>query len=440
MTTRDLLQYPKHIATGTGTALLSNRVSYCFNLHGPSITLDTGCSSSLVCFHLGNQSLQSGETDYAIVAGSALHFDPGLFVTMTDFGLLSSDGRCRTFDANGSGYVRGEGICAIILKRQSAAKAAGDPIRAIVRGSASNHDGLTNCITLPNEKAQIQLLRDVYKQAGLNPSDTYYFESHGTGTQAGDPREAKAIGTVFGPHRTEPLLVGSIKSNLGHLEGASGLAGIIKATMSIETGTIMPNMHFNTPNLQIDFDACNIQVPTEMQEWKPNSEMRRASVNSFGYGGTNAHVILENYPEPPVSKPIREGSAAIRPFLLPLTSHTEKGGHALLSTVRNYLLEHPETTGSDLAYSYSVRRTMHDFRSFAVGYHQQSFLKVLSHPDSLPAWKKRLNGKPRLGFVFTGQGVQWHAMGRQLIVLCPLFRQSLERCDKILQQLPDPPG
>jgi acyl transferase domain-containing protein len=177
MTGRDQLQYPKYSVTGSGNAMLSNRISYYYNLHGPSMTIDTACSSSLVCFHLGNQSLQNRESDLSIVAGSALHFDPNIFVTMTDFGMLSRDGRCRTFDADGGGYARGEGVCAVILKRRSQAESEGDTIRSIVLGTATNHDGLKDGLTLPNEKAQEQLIRLTYKNAGLSTADTLYFEA-----------------------------------------------------------------------------------------------------------------------------------------------------------------------------------------------------------------------------------------------------------------------
>lgn len=181
MITKDLEYYPKYTITGTGNSILSNRISYFYNLHGASATIDTACSSSIVCFHLGQQTLQSGEASMSIILGSALHFDPNVFITMTDLGMLSTDGRCRAFDAAGSGYVRGEGICAIILKRKSQAEIDGDTIRAIVRGTGVNHDGTKQGITLPSSESQEALIRQVYKTAGLDPKDTNYFEAHGTG-------------------------------------------------------------------------------------------------------------------------------------------------------------------------------------------------------------------------------------------------------------------
>ena len=451
MTTKDLELYPKYNVTGVGNAVLSNRVSYFFDLHGPSVTLDTACSSSLVCFHLGSQGLQHGEADMAIVAGSALHFDPNVYITMTDFGMLSTDGRCRTFDAAGSGYVRGEGVCAMVLKRRSRAEAAGDRIRAIVRGTGSNHDGAKSGLTLPNGAAQAQLIRQTYKAAGLPLSQTDYFECHGTGTKAGDPIEANAIGSVFAPGRQRPLYVGSIKSNLGHLEGASGLAGVTKALLSVESGKILPNMHFDTPNPAIDFEGLKIKVATELTDWPAAAhDVRRASVNSFGYGGSNAHVILENYkptaaalPQQ-IASPKLAGAPQPRPYLVPLTAHNDKAAKRRVADVLQYIQASREegsvVTAADVAHSYSVRRSMHQSRSFAIGRDMESLAEYLANPRPVSKWTSPVGAAPRIGFVFTGQGAQWHAMGRQLLEESALFRQTVERCDRVLAQLPDRPA
>lgn len=441
MLTKDLEYYPKYTVTGTGDAILSNRISYFYNLHGTSVTIDTACSSSLVCFHLGNQTLQSGESDISIVVGSALHYDSNVYVTMTDLGMLSTNGRCAAFDASGSGYVRGEGIACAILKRKSSAVANGDSIRAVVRATGSNHDGRKNGITLPNSAAQEDLIRSTYRSAGLDPRDTQYFEAHGTGTAAGDPIETRAIGAVFAEGRDDPLYVGSVKTNIGHLEGASGLAGIIKTTMALEKGLIPPNMHFKTPNPKIDFAGWKIAVPTEVVDWKtPSGVARRASINSFGYGGTNAHVVLEECPhveqETKAVQPIANGVHS-RPYLVPLTSHSAKAGELAEQSMASYV-----DSGAgieDLAYSLSTRRTMHQQRSFVVASHAASLREQLSVPRPSAPWTPALQTPPRLGFVFTGQGAQWHAMGRQLIEECPHFRQSLQRCDEVLRALPDAP-
>ncbi|KOS47319.1 hypothetical protein ACN38_g1732 [Penicillium nordicum] len=444
--TKDLEYYPKYTITGTGNSILSNRISYFYNLHGASATIDTACSSSLVCFHLGNQTLQSGEASMSIILGSALHFDPNIFITMTDLGMLSTDGRCRAFDADGSGYVRGEGICAIILKRKSQAELDGDIIRAIVRGTGVNHDGTKQGITLPSSESQEALIRQVYRTARLDPRDTSYFEAHGTGTRAGDPRETRAIGAVFAPEREDYLHLGSVKSNIGHLEGASGVAALIKATLSLEKGRIPPNMHFNTPNPNINFDEWKLKVPTKTLDWDPPNGLRRASINSFGYGGTNGHVILEGHyaqQDRPWEKLDLafdlEGMTQERPFLFPLTSHSVKTGKLTGEAFSNYVEERPELDIRDLAYNLSVRRSMHKFRSFAVSNDADTLLGDLVDPLPVAAWTAAQSEKPRIGFVFTGQGGQWFAMGRELIQKSPLFKQTLQRCDKILGQLPDAP-
>jgi acyl transferase domain-containing protein len=341
MQTKDLEQYPKYLVTGTGNAILANRISYFYNLHGSSVTIDTACSSSLVCFDLGNKSLQNGESEISILVGSALHFDPNIYITMTDLGMLSTDGRCRAFDAAGSGYVRGGGIVAAILKKKSSVLRNGDNIRAVVRATLTNHDGKKNGITLPSSEAQEALIRKTYEVNGLDTADTAYFEAHGTGTKAGDPRETRAIGAVFAGKRHEPLYVGSVKTNIGHLGGASGLAGIMKAILALENKTIPPNMLFHNLNPEIKFEDWQIKIPTKSIPWNAPSGLRRASVNSFGYGGTNGHVVLEGYyPReilPKSGTHLPENLASMpqdRPYLLPLSSHSPKAGKLLTEDLK----------------------------------------------------------------------------------------------------------
>ena len=411
MTTKDLEAYPKYTVTGTGNAILSNRISYFYHLRGPSITIDTACSSSLTAFHLGAESLATGVSDISIVVGSALHFNPNIFTTMTDLGMLSSDGRCRHGDATGSGYVRGEGICAVVLKHQRSAELDGSTIHAIVRGTGINHDGKKSGITLPSPEAQEQLTRSVYKSAGLEPVETEYVECHGTGTKAGDPRETEALANVFtkGKGRDQKLYIGSVKTNIGHLEGASGLAGIIKATWAIEKKLVPPNMHFKTPNPEIDWEDWQLQIPTEPIQWDSKYSTRRAHVNSFGYGGSNAAVILEEYVPASDSKEQASESAIIeRPYLLPITSHSDKSGAAMAERIRTYLLDRRASVkATDVAATLCSRRTMHDTRSFAIG---ATPFDIAESLGNLPAFSVASTQAPRLGFVFTGQGAQWAGM------------------------------
>ncbi|KFY44312.1 hypothetical protein V494_01542 [Pseudogymnoascus sp. VKM F-4513 (FW-928)] len=447
MMTKDLEQYPKYMVTGTGNAILSNRISYFYNLHGSSVTIDTACSSSIVCFDLGNKSLQNGESDISIIVGSAIHFDPNIYTIMTDLGMLSTDGRCRAFDEAASGYVRGEGVVAAVLRKKSTALRHGDNIRAVVRASLTNHDGKKNGITLPSSEAQEALIKKTYETNHLDPAETAYFEAHGTGTKAGDPRESRAIGAVFGSKYREPIYVGSVKTNIGHLEGASGLSGIMKAVLALEHKTIPPNMLFNNPSSAIKFADWGIQVPTTSIPWDAPNGIRRASINSFGYGGTNGHVVLEGYY--PRENQLKLGGPSLpeslasmvqqRPYLLPLSSHSPRAGKLLTDDLTSYLARFSDTKALDFVYSLSVRRSMHQHRSFAIGSDVPSIVQDMTSPQPIAKWIPSGEKAPRLGFVFTGQGGQWWAMGRQLLLQSPLFKQTMEKCDSILASLPDAP-
>lgn len=426
----------------------ANRVSYFFNLKGPSIVVDTACSSSLVAFHLAHQSIISGESDYAIVLGSALYFDPTTAIVLSDMGFLSSDGRCRSFDADGSGYVRGEGVCAVVIKRQSDAVRDGNRIRSVVRATGSNHDGTKKGITVPASEAQEEMIRRTYQLANLDPDDTHFFECHGTGTKVGDPNETRAVGHVFGTQsRKEDLIIGSIKSNVGHLEGAAGLAGMIKAVLAIENARIPPQMHFDNPNPDIKFEEWRLKVPTETLSWpETGGKPRRASLNSFGYGGANAHAVLESFDNgtngsAPSLKTNGVAPAADRPFLLPVTSHATETGEHLRSALQQYLAkqdngEAGKTPLHDLAYTLSAHRTFHKIRSFAIGASKDALIAELENPRASAEWKTSSRSTPQIGFVFTGQGAQSWDMGRQLIESHPPFLATLDRCDAVLQSLP----
>ncbi|KAH8885836.1 hypothetical protein GQ53DRAFT_876671 [Thozetella sp. PMI_491] len=443
---KDLEHYPRHTITGQGNALLSNRVSYFYNLHGPSVTLDTACSSSLVTLHMGSSSVLGGESDISIIMGCSAIVTPGLSVVASDMGFLSDDGRCRSFDAAGSGYGRGEGICVVVLKRQSLAIRDNNVIKAIVRATASNHDGKKTGITVPSPEAQETLIRSTYDAAGLDPDGTQYFEAHGTGTKVGDPREAMAIGAVFGtPTRKQPLYVGSVKSNIGHLEGAAGLAAVIKTTTALMKEKIPPNMFFETPNPEIKFEEWKLQVPTMEIDW-PTCDIRRASCSSFGYGGANAHVILEGYTSQPSLVTETNGfhypsdPQMGRPYLLPITSHSQEAGELTRSTLLNYIKTSKGWQAEDLAYSLSFKRSMHRMRSFTIGSDLQSLCAELETPRKSAAWVEAAAEAPRVGLVFTGQGAQSFDMARQLIEQSPLFRSILEKCQRVLDGLPDAPA
>jgi acyl transferase domain-containing protein/NADPH:quinone reductase-like Zn-dependent oxidoreductase len=380
---------------------------------------------------------------------------------MTDLGLLSADGRCRAFDAKGSGYVRGEGVCAVVLKRRADAELNGDRLRSIVRATGTNHDGTKSAIGLPSAESQERLLRETYRKAHLNPDDTQFFEAHGTGTKAGDPREARAIGSVFAtPTRTEPLFLGSVKTNIGHLEGAAGLIGVIKAVLALEQQVIPPNMLFEDPNPEILFEEWKIRVPTTEKPWTvENGKSRRASVNSFGYGGANAHVILEEYPsrqsvtdrleqtQPPAITFDSQSDDLVvldhqqRPYLIPLSTHAEAAGEKAVESLNSWLKSRPDASLADLAYSLTNRRTTHNMRSYIVGSSPQQAARQLSNTNQPLTWNSvgPSDALPRIVFIFTGQGAQSSQMGRQLIQSCPPFRASLEKADATLRDFPDGP-
>lgn len=290
---RDPDTLPRYFMTGNASTMASNRVSHFFDLRGPSMTVDTGCSTTLTALHLALQNLRAGESDMSIVTGASLMLNPDIFLSMSNLGFLSPDGRSYAFDSRANGYGRGEGVASIVIKRLDDALRDGDAIRAIIRETALNQDGKTATITAPDSGAQERLIRECYQAAGLDPSQTAYVEAHGTGTPIGDPLEIAAISAAFkSADRTEKLLVGSVKSTIGHTEAASGLASVIKAALALEKGLVPPNADFQQPNPKLELGRRNISVPASMaQPWGSRTSLeqpRRASVNNFGFGGSNA--------------------------------------------------------------------------------------------------------------------------------------------------------
>ncbi|EGE80204.2 polyketide synthase, variant 2 [Blastomyces dermatitidis ATCC 18188] len=284
----------KHKSTGSEQSIISNRVSWFYDFHGPSVTIDTACSSGLVSLHLAAQSLKSGDSEMAVVTGGSVISHVGDIIAFSHSGVLGASGKCFTFDHRAEGYARGEGVGTVIVKRLSDALRDGNTIRAVIRGTLVNQDGRTPGISLPSAQAQEALIRHLYSNAKLDPRDTMFVEAHGTGTPVGDPIETRAITSAFGSeHRKEPLYVGALKASIGHLEGGAGIAGVIKSVMILEAGIITPNANFEKVNPNIPKDEWNLEFPTECIPW-PKAGARRISVNSFGFGGTNAHCILDD--------------------------------------------------------------------------------------------------------------------------------------------------
>ncbi|MER5348904.1 amino acid adenylation domain-containing protein [Kitasatospora sp. NPDC002551] len=447
-----------HTATGTMMTMVSNRISHCFDFRGPSVSIDTACSSSLVAVHLAAQSLQRGETDLALAGGTLLHIAPQYTIAETKGGFLSPQGRSRTFDAAADGYVRAEGVAVVALKRLSDALRDGDPVHAVVIGSGVNQDGRTNGITVPNPDAQVALIERVCAEAGITPGNLQYVEAHGTSTPVGDPIEANALARALAVGRRpgDACYVGSVKTNIGHTESASGLAGLIKSALALKHRTIPPHINLERLNPAIDPATLPYQIPTEPTPWPAHEGPARAGVNSFGFGGTNAHVLLEAAPEP-ATEPARDSSgeapaeAADLPAwtVLPLTAREAgalpelaAGVQAELTGVRGGSPARPADLGHTLAH----RRQHHDAR-LSIVYDAREHAARASLDEALGA---HLRGEPhprvladhrrearhrRLAWVFTGMGPQWWAMGRQLFATEPVYRAAVEQCGEHLAEL-----
>ncbi|KAF9764141.1 Reducing polyketide synthase fub1, partial [Fusarium sp. DS 682] len=452
----DMDSAPKYTATGTGPALLSNRISWFFNLKGPSITVDTACSSSLSALHLASQSIRNGESESALVGALGLHLLPNYGVFMSTMSFLSADNKCHSFDASANGYARGEGGGFVVLKRLDKALADGDTIRAVLRSTGSNQDGRTLGITQPSASRQEELIRATYASAGLSFDKTNFFEAHGTGTKVGDPIECSVIGSVFGKAREKPVYVGSVKSNIGHLEGASALAGLVKTIYSLESGVIAPTYGLENVNPKIKINEWNINIPTSEIKWPAG--LRRASINSFGYGGANAHAVLDDayhflkthnlkghhnikVEGVPSTGLIEDGSQdagektdkTSRLFLL--SSHEESGIARLSQTLQAYLAEPaardlPENQFLHrLAYTLSEKRSSLPWKTYAAASTIEELQQAL---DGAPIKAARVPRPQALTFILTGQGAQWFAMGRELQKY-PVFQKSLHACSQYLK-------
>ncbi len=412
-----------HTSTGGAACIIANRVSYVFGLQGPSMTVDTACSSSIVAVHLACQSLRSGESSVALAGGVSLMLVPETTMGFTKLGAMSPDGRCRAFDAQGNGYVRSEGAGIVVLKRLSDALRDGDRIYAIIRGSAVNNDGASNGLTAPNPKAQEAMLRDACRAAGIAPADLHYVEAHGTGTPLGDPIEAKALGMVIGAEMPpdRELHIGSVKTNIGHLEAAAGIAGLMKVALAMHHDALPPSLHFETPNPNIDFEALHLRVVAKVEPWPaPEEERRRAGVSSFGYGGTNAHVILESMPRPTASVALVEaGSDAALDAAIEETLDEVRRDDALGERVI-----HGPTKG--------VGQRVAVVASTASGLGQR-LEEVRIGAEGRGIFRGAVRETQRVAWVFSGQGSQWSGMGRTMVHSERAFRAAIVRCDRVLQ-------
>lgn len=421
--------------TGNDLCFASGRLAYFLGVHGPNIALDTACSSSLVASHLAAQSLRNDECELALVGGVHLNLSPDNFVALAQARALAPDGRCKTFDAGADGYGRGEGVGILVLKRLSKAIHDNDNILALLRGSAVNHDGASSGLTVPNKLAQEALMQQALKNAGVSPQEVSYVEAHGTGTPLGDPIEVRALATVYGQERKHPLLIGSVKTNIGHLEGAAGIAGMIKVVLSLQNGVIPPHLNFREPNPYLDWASLPLTVPTQNMAWP--TEKRLAGVSSFGLSGTNAHIILEAAPAQSASPKGPPPAEAPR-HLFTLSAKTDQALATLAKRYASHLAAHPQLELGDVCATANTGRTHFDHRLSMTATTTEDLVARLTAfgqglTTEVATGHSKGDIKPKVAFLFTGQGAQYVNMGRGLYMTQPVFRTALDRCDEILR-------
>ena len=437
---RDRDRITTHSATAATLTMLSNRLSYVFDLRGPSVSLDTACSSSLVAIHQACQSIWVNESDAALAGGVNILLSPQTQITMAKGRFLSKTGRCQAFSENADGYVRAEGAAVLLLKPLSAARRDGNTVHAVILGTAANSDGRTNGITVPNGDSQIAVMRSAYAQAGVKPSEVTYVEAHGTGTPVGDPIEASAIGTVVGTDRVgEPCRIGSIKTNIGHLEAAAGAAGVIKAALCLKYGVVPPHLHLTAVNPAINLDALNLAIPTESEALPRLRGRRVAGVNSFGYGGTNAHVVLAEpgdaatIDEVP-SLPAAHVATATDPLLL-VSARSPEALRELAGKHAEALAD-PDVDVASYCRSAAIHRSHHRLRTSFPASDRSSLIDSLTRYSAkeADAAQPALDA-PKMLFVYTGMGSQWWAMGRRLYQTEKVFREAVEECGDVFREL-----
>ncbi|KAH8706040.1 reducing polyketide synthase [Talaromyces proteolyticus] len=435
---RDFGNYPKYHLLGTSDEMISNRISHFFDLRGPSATIETACSSSHVATHIACQSIQSGESDMAVVGGIGMLLVPESTMQLNNLGFLSPFGQSRAFDASGAGYGRGEGCGIFILKRLDKALEDGNNIRAIIRGTGVNSDGWTQGVTMPSGDAQASLIEYVYKSNGLDYSDTQYVEAHGTGTKVGDPTEAEALHRTIGQPtlKREKLWMGSVKTNIGHLEAAAGAASVVKGVLAMEHGLIPPTLHFKDPNPAIKFDEWKLDVPTKLMPW-PVCQTKRMSTSAFGMGGTNAHIVLEKPNQQVISE--KGHNPVIKKRLFVFSSHDQAG----FKRIGNRLIEHLDHLGvkssgaeylANLAHTLAVGRSGLTWKTSCFAESTAELREHLTNRIGEDAVRTTAGERPRIGFVFTGQGAQWARMGLELMER-KVFGDSVATSVEYLKQM-----
>ena len=433
--TRDPALLDAHFASGIAHSTLSGRLSYILGLQGPSVTIDTACSSSLVAVHLACQALRTGDCHMALAGGVNLILGPDIFTALSQARMLAPDGKCKAFGAGADGFGRAEGCAVVALKRLSDARADGDRVIAQILGSAVNQDGASSGLTAPNGPAQEAVIRMALKRAGVTPEDVGYVETHGTGTSLGDPIEAGALAGVFRKHsKSDPLLIGSVKSNLGHLEAAAGATGLLKLALSLQKGHIPASLHASEPSPLIDWDDMPISVSGQPCEWQARKGRRIGGVSSFGFSGTNAHIVLGDV-EPATTDDSKSSEV---PMILALSAAGESAAISELAEAYTLRLANPETDVADFCYTVTAGRAQLGVRATVIGSDRTELCEGLrllaegrsatnvSGPTSVP------RDPPRTAFLFSGQGAQYAGMGKNLYDTEPVFRAAFDRCAAVL--------
>ncbi len=436
--------FDMYLSTGNAASVASGRLSYVFGFQGPAISVDTACSSSLVALHLAIQSLRDGACRMALAGGVNVILSPKTTMTLSRARMMASDGRCKAFDARADGFVRAEGCGLVVLKRLTDARADGDTILAVIRGSAINQDGRSNGLTAPNGPSQVAVIRAALADAQVAPAELSYVETHGTGTSLGDPIEAQALGAALGVGRPpeQPLIIGSVKTNIGHLESAAGIAGLIKVVLMLQHAEIPPHLHLTRPSPYIAWDELPLALPTNITPWSTANGRRLAGVSSFGFSGTNAHIILESAP-PALAPAIADIERPLH--LLKLAARSAVALRELADRYAHYLAANPCASLADIAYSAAIGRSELNHRCAIIAETPEQAQAALAAYAANTTHESIVSGmlhnqrQPDVVFLFTGHGSHYVNMGRQLYQTQPVFRAALNHCAEVLLPLVDRP-
>jgi acyl transferase domain-containing protein/acyl carrier protein len=415
-----------YMASGTAHSTAVGRLAFYLGTQGPAIAVDTACSSSLVAIHLACQSLRAGECELALASGVNALLSPEFSINFSRAGMLSPDGRCKTFDDSADGYVRGEGCGVVVLKRLADAQRDGDNVLAVIKGSATNQDGRSSGLTAPNGSAQRQVLTEALQAAGLTADQVSYIEAHGTGTSLGDPIEIEALQAVYGSRRQAPLTIGSVKSSIGHLEGAAGVAGFIKTVLMLQYRQIPKQLHFHKPNRHVDWPAMNLKVNRQLSDWQVESGQQRiAGISSFGFGGTNAHVLVTQAPEQNQSFV----SCKQAHQLLTVSANSQQELQRLAQAYSDYLSAHPNIDLADFCYSANARRDHFQYRSaFSCATIAEAINGLRNIKDGAATQEQRI------AMLFTGQGAFNGVPLNDFAAYLPLLTEKLEQCEPAFKQ------